>query len=249
MKICLKNLFIFIIILSFLTISVVDASDMDIDDSMKSYDDCLNIAEIDGMDGQIGDGVEDSDTSEDNSNANDDTNPEDNTNNDDTNQEDNTNNDETTSLNNKTNQSKPIVKTTPKITVKTTKLKSRDTLVIYLKNSNKTPLKSKKITVIINNKNVTTHTNSKGIANINIFLIPKKYKIAIKFAGDKYLNPCTKKLNLTVSKLSTKIKTNANYVVKKNRFYFYLIGNDWKGVPKTKVIIKFRGKTYIKMDG
>ena len=107
MKICLKNLFIFIIILSFLTISVVDASDMDIDDSMKSYDDCLNIAEIDGMDGQIGDGVEDSDTSEDNSNANDDTNP-----------EDNTNNDETTSLNNKTNQSKPIVKTTPKITVK-----------------------------------------------------------------------------------------------------------------------------------
>ena len=118
MKICLKNLFIFIIILSFLTISVVDASDMDIDDSMKSYDDCLNIAEIDGMDGQIGDGVEDSDTSEDNSNANDDTNPEDNTNNDDTNPEDNTNNDETTSLNNKTNQSKPIVKTTPKITVK-----------------------------------------------------------------------------------------------------------------------------------
>lgn len=100
--------------------------------------------------------------------------------------------------------------------------------------------------MIINNKNVTTHTNSKGIANINIFLIPKKYKIAIKFAGDKYLNPCTKKLNLTVSKLSTKIKTNANYVVKKNRFYFYLIGNDWKGVPKTKVIIKFRGKTYTK---
>ncbi len=138
------------------------------------------------------------------------------------------------------------IKTTPKISIKTSKLKSRDTLTILLKNTANSPLKNKKVNLLIDGRNLTLKTNKNGEASVSLTLLPKKYKITIEFQGDEDSNPASKKFTIKVSKMSTKIKTYANYVVSKNKVYIYLIGSDWKGVSKRKVVLKFNGKTYEK---
>ncbi|WP_405267140.1 hypothetical protein [Methanobrevibacter sp.] len=140
----------------------------------------------------------------------------------------------------------PIVKTTPKVSVKSTKVKSRDTLVIYLKNSSGNPLKSKKLTASIGDKKYSITTNSKGAANLNINLAAKTHKLTISFDGDDRFNPITKAFNIKVSKLSTKITCYTNFVVRGNYLYFYLMDQHSNPVSGKKISVKFKGKTYTK---
>ena len=139
-----------------------------------------------------------------------------------------------------------IVKSNPKITIDTSKLKSRDVLVVYLKDKNQTPLKNKNIIVHINNKNYKAKTNSNGMANINIFLLPKSYNITIDFAGDDEFNAISRNTTIKVSKLNTKIKTYKNFVVRKNKLYIYLFGEDEKHVSGRKLVLIFKKRTYTK---
>ena len=139
-----------------------------------------------------------------------------------------------------------IVKTNPKITIETSRLKSRDVLVIYLKDKNNASLKNKKITMCINNKKVTATTNYKGISTINMFYAPNYYNITLNFNGDDEFNPVSRNITIKVSKLKTKIKKFKNFVVRKNKLHIYLFGADEKQIAGRKVILKFKKKTYIK---
>ena len=264
MKIGLKKLFVLLIFLSILTLSAVNASDINMDDGIKDTDSNYHNRDIQNSNNiKIGnddetysnlENIEEDDSKIETDNPNpyllqdnpDEANPEDDST--DINQEsDETNGtDESDEANLSENNSSHIIKTTPKISIKTSKLKSRDTLTIFLKNSS-APLAHKKVTLIINKKTVHTTTNKEGIATVKLFLLPKTYRISIKFYGDDYLNPVSKKYNLKVKRLSTKIQMRANYVVRKNRLYIYLIGKDYEGVSKRKVILKFRKRTYKKI--
>ena len=73
------------------------------------------------------------------------------------------------------------IKTTPKISLKTSKLKSSDTLTILLKNTANSPLKNKKVNLLIDGRNLTLKTNQNGEASVSLTLLPKKYKITIEF--------------------------------------------------------------------
>ena len=139
-----------------------------------------------------------------------------------------------------------IVKSTPKITVKSTNLKSRDTLTVYLKNSSGAPLESKNLVANIGNKKYSIHTDSDGIANFNINLPAKTHKVSISFEGDENYNPVTESFNIKISKLSTKITCYTNFVMKGNYLYFYLTDQHSNPVSSKKIILKFRGKTYTK---
>ena len=72
-----------------------------------------------------------------------------------------------------------VIKSTPKISVKSTKVKSKDTLTIYLKNSSGDPIKSKKLTASIGSKKYSITTNSKGAADLNINLATKTHKVTV----------------------------------------------------------------------
>ena len=85
-----------------------------------------------------------------------------------------------------------VIKSTPKISVKSTKVKSKDTLTIYLKNSSGDPIKSKKLTASIGSKKYSITTNSKGAADLNINLAAKTHKVTVSFDGDDKFNPVSR---------------------------------------------------------
>ena len=150
------------------------------------------------------------------------------------------------STNNSTaeNESTVKIKSSPIISIKTTQLKSRDTLIIYLKDSDNNPLSYKTLNIELDDVIYSVRTNAEGIGQLNLLLTPGSHGLNIQFEEDDDYNSSQKEYTLHVSKLGTKIKTYANYVVRKNRLYIYLLGADWKGIPNRQVIVKYRKKTY-----
>ncbi|MDO5815357.1 MAG: cysteine peptidase family C39 domain-containing protein [Methanobrevibacter sp.] len=139
-----------------------------------------------------------------------------------------------------------VTKTTPDITVSSTSVKSKDTLEIYLKNSTDNPIQSKTLNVTLNNKLYSLKTDSKGTAKLGINLAAGNYKLTITFGGDDNYTSVSKTFDIQVSKLKTKITESANFVVKGNRLYFYLVDSNGNPVSGKKVTIKYNGKTYTK---
>lgn len=138
-----------------------------------------------------------------------------------------------------------IIKTNPKITLKSKSVKSKDTITVYLKNATGSPLKAK-LNIVFNNKKSSVYTNSKGIAQIKVNHPAKTYKLTISYAGDNQSNPITKQFNIKVSKLSTKINTYTNFLIKGKYLYFYLADQWGDAVSGKKITLKFAGKTYTK---
>ena len=139
-----------------------------------------------------------------------------------------------------------VVKTTPVITIKSTKLNSKSTVEIHLKNSTGSPLASKNITAVINNKKYSLCTNSKGIASFKISLPAKKYQLSVSFAGDVNYKSVSKKFNVVVSKLNTKLTPSANFLVKGNYLFVDLSDANGDLLSSKKIIFKVNGKTYTK---
>lgn len=143
------------------------------------------------------------------------------------------------------NSSVQIVKTKPVITLNTAKLKTKDTLNVYLKNSFGDLLKSKNLTLSINNKKYSVSTNSKGIASLKISLPAKTYKLTASFSGDEQYYAFSKKFNIKVSKLDTKLTYNANFLLKGKYLYADLTSNN-NPLSNKRITIKINGKTYAK---
>ena len=141
------------------------------------------------------------------------------------------------------NSSVQIVKTKPVIILKTTKLKTKDTLNVYLKNSSGDLLKSKNLILSINNKKYSVSTNSKGIASLKVSLPAKTYKLTVSFSGDGQYKSISKKFNVKVSKLDTKLTYNANFLLKGKYLYADLSSNN-NPLSNKRITIKINGKTY-----
>lgn len=196
MKIGFKKFFIFLLIICVLSISYSNASDIDSERNIliDNYED-LNIESIENENNNLENEEKDFNVQDINIPIN--------TESDDLNQ-----NDDNTNANPETNEDSfsddeslteedehsIIIKTTPKISIKSSYLKSRDTLHVYLKNSDNTCLKNKKINLLINNKKFIAFTNEQGMASINLFLIPKTYYINIDLAGTNITIPFLRNL-------------------------------------------------------
>lgn len=139
-----------------------------------------------------------------------------------------------------------VVKTNPKISISSKNVKSRDCISIFLKNSTGSPLKYKKLHIVLNNKKSSINTNSKGIANLNVNLDAKSYKLTISYDGDNQSKALSKEFHIKVSKLSTKINTYTNFVIRGNHLYFYLVDQRGDAISGKQIIVKFKGKTYTK---
>lgn len=143
------------------------------------------------------------------------------------------------------NSSDEIEKTDPIISIKSSDIKSKDTLRVYLKNSSSSPLASKKLNVTINNKKYPVVTDSNGMASLNINLAAKNYNLVVSFDGDEQYNGISKSFTLKVSKLATALSPNANFLLKGKYLYVDLSAGNGLLASK-KISIKINGKTYFR---
>ncbi|WP_405295539.1 hypothetical protein [Methanobrevibacter sp.] len=144
------------------------------------------------------------------------------------------------------NESGEIVKTTPTININSDKVDCKDTIEICLINSTGDNLTFKTLDVTLNKEHYSITTNSYGIGKLKINLAANTYKLTISFDGDEYYNSVSKTFDIKVSKLKTKITEAANFVVRGNNLYFYLVDSNGNAVSGKKVAIKFKGKKYVK---
>lgn len=83
----------------------------------------------------------------------------------------------------KEDNSSQTVKSAPIISIKSTSVKTKDTLSIYLTDNHGNALKFRNLTVTVNKKTILLKTNSRGIANLNINLPANTHKLTVSFAG------------------------------------------------------------------
>lgn len=103
----------------------------------------------------------------------------------------------------KTNTTFKVVvkKATPKITAKAKTFKKSIKTKKYsvtLKNNQNKAMKNTKVTIKVNGKTYYAKTNSKGTATFKITKLTKKgtFKATVTYAGNKYYNKVTKKINI-----------------------------------------------------
>lgn len=128
-----------------------------------------------------------------------------------------------------------------------TKLKYGEDLVLTLRKVTNYPVKNKKVTVKITNKNksYTKKTNSKGQV-----LIPMNYlgtlDIKVSYAGNKNLIKSSMKTHANVSQGTTHFADSGNEVGKGFNYDIFLLNSAGKSVANKKVKITFNGKTVTK---
>ena len=135
-------------------------------------------------------------------------------------------------------------KDTPKISINSNNLKSKDTISLHLKNSTGSPLKSKDLNLSINNKIYSISTNSKGIANLKIVLPAKNYNLEVSFSGDENHSSISKTFKLKVSKINTKLTPSTNFLVNGKCLYVDLTTEKGEILQNKKIRLKVNGKTY-----
>ncbi len=117
--------------------------------------------------------------------------------------------------------------------------------IITLKDINNKILKHMKITVIINGKKTTKTTDNKGQVKLT-GLVPKTYRITIKFNGnEKYFNS-TLSTKISVLKANSKIVAkNSVYkrTAKHKRYSVLLKDNKNKAIKNTKISLIINKKT------
>lgn len=94
-----------------------------------------------------------------------------------------------------------VKKATPKMTAKAKTFKKSIKSKKYsvtLKNNQNKAMKNTKVTIKVNGKTYYAKTNSKGIATFKITKLIKKgtFKATVTYAGNKYYNKVTKKINI-----------------------------------------------------
>ena len=144
------------------------------------------------------------------------------------------------------NDSVAVIKTKPKLSIDSKKLNSRDTLGIIVKDSNNTPLKSKKLTVIINDKTKSIKTNSNGIATLKINLDAKSYNVNVTFSGDDKYKPVSKNFKIKVYKLKSKLIRKSNFLIRGDELRLYLLDKSNQAISGAAVSLNLNGQTYDK---
>ena len=124
-------------------------------------------------------------------------------------------------------------------------------LTAAFKDINGNPIKSKKISFILNGKTYNAYTNSKGVASIKVKIsTAKTYIVTVKYAGDNVYAPISKSFKVYVKKIKTKLVVkNKSYKKSKKVKKLTATLKSGKKVIKGKKLIftinkkKYRAKT------
>ena len=115
---------------------------------------------------------------------------------------------------------------------------------VTLKDKNGQGVSGKDLIFTLNGRNFTRTTNSKGIAILTLNTKPMKYLIKVSFLGDDAYQKSSFSQNVTVSKISTGIKTYTTYPVNGKAYAVILKDKNGKALSSKAVTLAFNGKTY-----
>lgn len=136
----------------------------------------------------------------------------------------------------------------PSITIDSSNVYTGDSLNIYLKDSNQTPLVGQQLTANINKENHSLFTDLQGKSTLNLLLKPKKYVLSVFFEGNENFSSVNQTFNINVLKLNTKIIIPENPTfVKGDYLYVYLKDQNNNAISQKNVIINVNGVDYTKV--
>ena len=115
---------------------------------------------------------------------------------------------------------------------------------VTLKDKNGQGVSGKDLIFTLNGKNFTRTTDSKGIAILTLNTKPMKYLIKVSFLGDDAYQKSSLSQNVTVSKISTSIKTYTSSPVNGKAYAVILKDKKGKALSSKAVTLTFNGKTY-----
>lgn len=136
---------------------------------------------------------------------------------------------------------------TPVITIESSNVYTGDSVNIFLKDSNQTPLAYQTIKANINKKNYNLSTDLEGKSNITLQLKPNKYVLSVSYGGNENFSSVNKTFNINVLKLDSNIITPETVFIKGNYLYVYLKDQNNKPITNENVIININGKDYTKL--
>lgn len=136
---------------------------------------------------------------------------------------------------------------TPVITIESSNVYTGDSVNIFLKDSNQTPLAYQNIKANINKKNYNLSTDLEGKSNITLQLKPNKYVLSVSYGGNENFSSVNKTFNINVLKLDSNIITPETVFIKGNYLYVYLKDQNNKPITNENVIININGKDYTKL--
>lgn len=136
---------------------------------------------------------------------------------------------------------------TPVITIESSNVYTGDSVNIFLKDSNQTPLAYQNIKANINKKNYNLSTDSEGKSNITLQLKPNKYVLSVSYDGNENFSSVNKTFNINVLKFDSNIITPETTFVKGDYLYVYLKDQNNNPITNENVIININGKDYTKL--
>ncbi len=130
------------------------------------------------------------------------------------------------------------------ISTTTKKVVKGNNYTVTLNDKNGNVLSGKKLIFSINGNNYTRTTDSKGIASLTLNTKPMDYIIKVMFLGDDQYESSSLTETVTVSKISTNIRTYTPSAVYKKAYCVYLTDMYGNKLVSKKVTFTFNGKTY-----
>lgn len=151
-------------------------------------------------------------------------------------------------LNKKPNDLTWIIISSKILTSTLTKEHNSDkSFVITLKDSLENTISNAQITVEINGKNYTLHTDSNGQIKLNLKLAPKTYTATITYIGDAQHVGFSNKYKVSITKTTPKIIASQKTFKVKTKIKKYTVtlkDNKGKIMKKAKLTIKINGRTF-----
>ena len=132
------------------------------------------------------------------------------------------------------------------ITVSKTSILRGTSIYIYLKDSQGNPIAGKNLILTINKVNYTKTTNNKGAVSLKFNALLGNYTLKVKFNGDSNYSSKSHSFALHIYRLKTNVTVAKETVIRGKYLYAYLKDKNGNPLAEKKLIIKFRGKNYIK---
>lgn len=135
-------------------------------------------------------------------------------------------------------------KQTSVLSVNTSDVYTQHSIGISLKDSNNAPISNQKLTAKVNNEYYKLSTDDNGQTSLQLKLKPNSYILKVNFKGNDNYTAVTKKFNVNVVKLNSKVKVGNTTVLKDNYFYAKLKDNFGNPMKNKKVYLTVDKSTY-----
>lgn len=135
---------------------------------------------------------------------------------------------------------------TPEISINSSTAYYGESINIYLKENNTSPLVNQNLTTTINNINNNYITDSEGKITLKLDFKPGNYLLKVAFKGNNNFNGINKTFNIKILKLDSTLSPLNNTVISGKSLYIDLKDINKNPINEETLSITLNGKTYNK---